>query len=133
MYEQGLGVPKNKAEAAKWYLKAAEQHNAYAQHSIGKMYLDGEGVPQNFEKAAKWIGKAAEQSHNGAFKDMGEMYWKGLGVSQDNVLAYMWWKLGVLHGDKNSERLLDIVAASMKSSHIDEAQRLAQEWMKKHE
>jgi TPR repeat protein len=133
MYEQGLGVPKNKSEAAKWYRKAAEQHNAYAQHSIGKMYLDGEGVPQNFEKAAKWISKAAEQSHNRAFRDMGEMYWKGLGVSQNNILAYMWWKLGVLHGDKESERLLDIVAAKMKSSHVDEAQKLAQEWMQKHE
>jgi len=133
MYEQGLGVPKNKSEAAKWYRKAAEQHNAYAQHSIGIMYRDGEGVSQNLEEAAKWISKAAEQSHNGAFRDMGEMYWKGLGVSQNNILAYMWWKLGVLHGDKESERLLDIVAAKMKSSHVDEAQKLAQEWMQKHE
>ncbi len=132
-FEKGDGVEQDWKQAAAWYRKAAEQHNAYAQHSIGKMYLDGEGVPQNFEKAAKWISKAAEQSHNGAFRDMGEMYWKGLGVSQNNILAYMWWKLGVLHGDKESERLLDIAAAKMKSSHVDEAQKLAQEWMQKHE
>jgi TPR repeat protein len=133
MYEQGLGVPKNKPEAAMWYIKAAEQHNANAQHSIGIMYRDGEGVPQNFEEAAKWISKAAEQSHNGALRDIGEMYWKGLGVSQNNILAYMWWRLGALHGDKESERLLDIAAVKMKSSHVDEAQKLAQEWMQKHE
>jgi len=133
MYEQGLGVPKNKAEAVKWYRKAAEQYNAYAQHSIGVRYRDGDGVPQNFEEAAKWISKAAEQSHHGAFIDMGEMYWKGLGVSQNNIQAYMWWRLGALHGDKESERLLDMAAAKMKPSRVAEAQKLAQEWMQKHE
>jgi len=133
MYEKGLGGPKNKSEAAKWYQKEAEQNKEKAQHRIEKMYLDGEGVPQNFEKAAKWISKAAEQSHNGAFRDMGEMYWKGLGVSQNKILAYMWWKLGALHGDKESERLLDIAAAKMKSSHVNEAKKLAQEGIQKHE
>jgi TPR repeat protein len=28
-YENGAGVPKNLAEAAKWYLKAAEQGESY--------------------------------------------------------------------------------------------------------
>jgi TPR repeat protein len=30
MYDIGLGVPKNYAEAAKWFRKAAEQGNANA-------------------------------------------------------------------------------------------------------
>jgi TPR repeat protein len=132
MYDQGLGVTKNKSEAAKWYLKAAEQYNAYAQHSIGVRYRDGEGVPQNLEEAAKWISKAAEQSHHGAFRDMGDLYWKGLGVSQNNILAYMWWRLGALHGDKESERLLDMAAAKMSSSSVTEAQKLSQKWMQEH-
>jgi hypothetical protein len=29
--------------------------------------------------------------------------------------------------------LLDIAAAKMKSSHVDEANKLAQEWAQKHE
>ena len=132
MYEQGLGVPKNKPEAIKWYQKAAEQNNAHAQHSIGVKYLDGDGIPQNFEEAAKWISRAAEQSHHSAFKDMGDIYWKGLGVPQNNIRAYMWWRLGVLHGDKESEKLLDIAAAKMNASRVAEAQKLAQEWMLKH-
>ena len=133
MYEQGLGVPKNKSEAAKWYRKAAKQYNAYAQHSIGRMYRDGEGVPQNLEEAAKWISKAAEQSHHKAFRDIGEMYWKGLGVSQNNIRAYMWWRIGALHGDKESEGLLVITTAKMNSGSTAEAEKLAQEWMQKHE
>jgi hypothetical protein len=133
MYEQGLGVPKNKSEAAKWYRKAAERYNAYAQHSFGRMYRDGDGVPQNLEEAARWIGKAAEKGHHGAFRDMGEMYWKGLGVSQNNIRAYMWWRLGALHGDKESERLFDIAAAKMNSIRVAKAQKLAWEWMQKHD
>ncbi len=133
MYEQGLGVPKNISEAAKWFRKAAEQSNAYAQHSIGKLYLDGEGVPKNLDEAAKWINRAAEQSHHNAFRDMGVLYWNGLGVSQNNIRAYMWWKIGALHGDKESNKLLDIATAKMKSSRISEARKLAQEWMQKHE
>ena len=133
MYEQGLGVPKNKSEAAKWFRRAAEQGFADAQHSIGLMYKDGKGVSRNLEEAAKWISKAAEQSHHSAFRDMGEMYWKGLGVSQNNIRACMWWKIGALHGDKESERLLDTVTEKMNSSHVAEVQKLAQEWMQKHQ
>ncbi len=132
MYEQGLGVPKNKPEAAKWYLAAAEQYNAYAQHSIGGMYRDGEGVLQDFEEAVKWFSKAAEQGHYKAFRDMGEMHLKGLGVPQNNIQACMWWRLGALYGDKESEKLFNIAAAKMKSSHVAEAQKLAQEWIQKH-
>jgi TPR repeat protein len=133
MYEQGLGVPKDESEAVKWYRKAAEGQNAKAQHSLGVMYRDGRGIPHDLGEAAKWISRAAEQSHHSAFRDMGEIYWKGLGVSQNNIRAYMWWRLGTLQGDKESERLLGIAAAKMNSSHVAEAEKLAQDWMQKHE
>jgi len=131
MYEQGLGIGRNKIKAAKWFRKAAEQQDASAQHALGRMYREGEGVPRNFEEAAKWISRAAEQGHHGAFRDMGEMYWKGLGVSQNNVQAYMWWKLGVLYGDKKSEELLRMAASKMNPGSVDEAEKLAQEWLQK--
>jgi TPR repeat protein len=131
MYEQGHGVPKNIPEAVKWYQKAAEHKDAYAQHSLGKMYKNGEGVPGNPEEAAKWISRAAEQGHHSAFRDMGDMYWDGSGVPQNNIRAYMWWKLSVLHGHLDSKKLLDTAAAKMLSSHVDEAEKLAQDWMQK--
>jgi TPR repeat protein len=133
MYEQGLGISKNMTEAARWFRKAAEQQDAMAQHALGRMYLKGEGVPLDFEKAAKWIRMSAEQGHHGAFSHMGEMYWQGLGVAQNNMQAYMWWRLAALHGDRESEKLLRIAAASMNSSSIAKADKMAREWMKKHE
>ena len=131
MYEQGRGIARNKHKAAKWYRKAAEQQDASAQHALGRMYREGEGVPRNYEEAAKWISRAAEQGHHGAFRDMGEMCWNGLGVSQNNVQAYMWWKLGVLYGDTKSRSLLRMAASIMNSGSIDEAEKLAQEWLQK--
>src|SRR5689334_2503681 len=47
MHEQGLGVPKNDAEAVNWFRKAAEQGFAGAQYLLGLMYHEGLGVPKN--------------------------------------------------------------------------------------
>jgi TPR repeat protein len=131
MYEQGLGVTKDQSEAIKWYRKAAEGQNPHAQHSLGRIYREGQGVPRDFTEAAKWILKSAEQGHHGAFNDIGKMYWKGLGVSQNNVLAYMWWKLGTMYGDKESERLCRMAAAKMTSGNVAKAANMALEWMPK--
>jgi len=34
-YDNGQGVPKNHAEATRWFRKAAEQGNATAQYNLG--------------------------------------------------------------------------------------------------
>ena len=51
MYYKGQGVPKNDAEAVKWFYKAAEQGNAGAQYDLGVMYDNGRGVPKSFGEA----------------------------------------------------------------------------------
>src|SRR4030042_2003739 len=61
MYRKGEGVPKNTADAAQWYRRAAEQGAGDAQSALGKMYRDGEGGPKNDAEAAKWVRKAAAQ------------------------------------------------------------------------
>ena len=38
MYDNGMGVPENDAEAVKWYRKAADQGYAEAQSNLGIMY-----------------------------------------------------------------------------------------------
>lgn len=59
MYWSGEGVPRDHAEAAKWYLRAAQQGYARAQNDIGFMYGFGEGVPPRDDvKAYKWISLA---------------------------------------------------------------------------
>ena len=54
MYLQGQGVPKNGAEAAKWFRLAADQGYASAQYNLGVLFGSGLGVPQNYGEATKW-------------------------------------------------------------------------------
>jgi hypothetical protein len=63
MYEEGLGLPQDPKEAAKWYRKAAEKGNAQAQYQMGTLCAQGKGVPKDRLEAAKWFGKAAQQGY----------------------------------------------------------------------
>ena len=38
----------------RWYRKAAEQGNAYAQSNLGVMFENGLGVAKNYVEAHKW-------------------------------------------------------------------------------
>ena len=60
-FENGEGVEQDKAEAAKWFRKAADQGYAGAQYNLGHCYANGYGVKQDRAEAAKWYQKAADQ------------------------------------------------------------------------
>ena len=61
MYQFGMGVPKDHAEAVRWNRKAAEQGHASAQFNFGQMFADGVGVPQDYVLAHMWFNLAASQ------------------------------------------------------------------------
>ncbi len=61
LYEDGLVVAKNDAEAVRWYRLAAQQGYAGAQTNLGVMYANGTGVEQNIEEAIRWLRRAAAQ------------------------------------------------------------------------
>ena len=60
------------------------------------------------------------------------MYHKGLGVPRDYVLSYMWFNLSATNGNKRGQKGRDLVEKLMTPSQIENAQRLAREWMRKH-
>jgi len=53
MYAEGRGMEKDKAEAAKWYAKAAEQGDAKKQRELGFMFAHGWGVEKDKDEALK--------------------------------------------------------------------------------
>ena len=112
IYAEGKGVPEDYAEAVKWYRKAAEQGDA---------------------GAVKWFRKAAEQGYAGAQYNLGTMYGNGEGVPKDSVLAYMWLNLAAAQGLKDAQKGRGLVAEEMTPDQIAEAQRMAREWMAKHQ
>ena len=69
MYESGKGIPRDNAEAVKWYRKAAERGLAAAQNRLGLMYAEGKGVPSDNLEAYAWFNIAAAQGDENAAKN----------------------------------------------------------------
>ena len=91
MYDLGLGLETNYAEAAKWYQKAATQGSVRGQIGLGYSYQYGEGVEKNAEEAVKWYRKAAEQGFADAQCNLGFMYDTGQGVEKNAEEAVKWY------------------------------------------
>lgn len=66
MFEKGQGVKADFAEAANWYLMAADKGNASAQYRLWRLYERGQGVEQNQEEALKMYRKSARQGYQDA-------------------------------------------------------------------
>lgn len=64
VYESGLEVPEDAAEAVKWYKRAFElQANTEVASRISWIYTYGrKGVPQDYREAAEWARRAADWS-----------------------------------------------------------------------
>ncbi len=73
MYNNGIGVTQDYAEAMKWYRKAADQGNAKAQSNLGLMYDNGQGVTQDYVQAHMWLNLAAAQGQKEAEKFRGSL------------------------------------------------------------
>ena len=69
MYYRGYGVPKDSAEAARWWRKAAEQGHANAQSKLGAMYADGVGVLKDEIEALAWFSVSAASGSDSAVKN----------------------------------------------------------------
>lgn len=78
-YDTGRGVTRDRVEAMKWYLRAAEAGYAEAQNSVGS----GLQAEKRYEEARKWYERAAAQGHALATSNLGYLYDLGLGVEQD--------------------------------------------------
>lgn len=105
-YELGAKVPKDAAQAAAWYRKAAEKGYAPAQHSLGVLYEFGRGVPADAATAAQWYRKAAEQGFAPAQFSLGLCYVHGTGVPQDYPQALEWYQKAAQQ--KNTDALLNL-------------------------
>ena len=94
-YSIGLwGLPEDKAEAFKWYMKVAavdENHKThlgrYVSYEIGQAYYFGWGVEKDYSKAVEWYQKAAQAGDPSALESLGDMYYKGEEIRRDVAKA----------------------------------------------
>jgi hypothetical protein len=112
-------------DAARWYLKAADQGFAVAQNALGVAYARGDGVKESKTEAVRWFRQAAEQGNVDAQYNLGLTYVNGDGVARDYVQAYLWWDLAAAQGSSDARHGQSSIIGQMTREQIAEAQRRA--------
>lgn len=136
MYDEGRGVPEDRAQAEEWWRKAekgyrprAKKGDANAQYHLGELYYYGAGVRQNYKQAADWLRKAADQNHSDAQYLLGEMYYNGDGLPEDEKQAAKWYRKAAEQGHVGAQYDLGMMYNRGRGVPKDIDQ--AEEWLGK--
>ena len=79
-YLNGFGVPKDEAQAAVWFKRAADREHAVAQYWFGELTAKGRGgLTADWNAALPYFKKAATGAVTDAFLEIGIMYHYGFG------------------------------------------------------
>jgi uncharacterized protein len=97
-YEQ-----KDYATAFKEFAPLAKQGNAYAQLSLGKMYMMGQGVLRDADQAIKWLTASAVQGNADAQFFVGSYY---LLPHRNVAEGVKWLRLSSEQGQQDAQLLL---------------------------
>ncbi len=120
----GVGVPRDLAEAAKWYQRSASQGIAAAQNNLGLMYAQGRGVPQDVTLAVKFWRDAAAKDHVVAKFNLALAYFRGEGVAEDRVEAQRWFRAAAELGLADAQYALAQIIRMGLTADADEAKAL---------
>jgi TPR repeat protein len=129
LYVRGEGVPKDEAEAVKWFRKAAYQGNDRGELFLGIMYYNGLGVPKDEAEAVKWYRKAAEQGNADAQYTLGFVYSQGQGVAKDETESLKWHLKAAEQGNADAQCNLGSMYSNGKGAAQNESE--AVKWYRK--
>ncbi len=125
----GEGAAQDYAQAAHWYLKAADQNHSLAQFNLGIMHASGQGVPRDEAKSMEWMQRAADLG------DAGAQYYIGMklhraslkgtaeAAPESRILAYKWLRLSAAQGYRSSEAAWAFVSLRMTREDVADALR----------
>lgn len=128
-YYYGIDTPQDLNTAVKYYAKAADLGNMYAQFCLGFCYCTGEGVSQNYDKAIELYKKSATQNYVEAEYSLGVCYTAGCGVGKDNTKAVEWFKKAALQGHPGAQ--YNLAASYKRGCGIEKNLKKAVEWFTK--
>ncbi|WP_455370328.1 tetratricopeptide repeat protein [Petrachloros mirabilis] len=128
-YDRGRGVPQNKAEAARWYQKAAERGDTFSQFYLGNIYWEGSEVTKSEKDAVRWWKMAAAQGFAPAQNSLGKVLETGTQfVRADKVEAYVWLALSAAQGDPEAELRRKSLAQQLRPSQLNVANKMVKSW-----
>jgi TPR repeat protein len=110
-YMGGTGVPKDEAEAALWFRRAADRGNPLAQFWFGQMLAKGRGgLATDWKAALPYFSGAAAGDVNDAFVELGHMYAEGLGeLDKDYEKAAVCYRHAVRRGSQIAQLNLRVL------------------------
>jgi TPR repeat protein len=116
-FHWGLGVERDKTEAARWYRLAAAQGHSGAQYGLGDILEYGGQNAQDMTEAVEWYGLAAKQGDADAQFKMGYMLHYGQGVQENDTEAERWYRLAALQGHSIAQKKLKgLTAKKLKAA-----------------
>jgi len=99
IYERGIGVPRDPAQALAWYGKAAEFGFVPARNVLGQAWVNGYGGAADGRKAIGYLQAAAEQGYVPAQYNLAKIYYNGdAGVARDLKQAGAWFNTAAKAG-----------------------------------
>ncbi|VVM04926.1 partial Secretory immunoglobulin A-binding protein EsiB, partial [Methylacidimicrobium cyclopophantes] len=90
LYDRGLGIRKDRLQAARWYEREAEQGVEQAQWRLGTLLLRYGGVPCNPGKGLCWLRRAAEAGPSELRYGIGGIYEYGWALWSRREQAPFW-------------------------------------------
>ena len=97
-----------------------------------KQQVSSEGILKCVENLTG-CHKDAEQGQANSQYSLGVMYEKGQGVIQDYIIAHMWLNIASSNASKQAPKKRKEIEVKMSANQISEAQKLAREWVAKHQ
>lgn len=107
MYEKGVELPQNSAEAARWYGEAAN-HSDSAALRFAEMLINSKAIAQDYPRALKLCHQAAEHRDGKGQYCLGYLYENGRGTEKNSKEAMKWYQLaasGLIPGTRRSAAL----------------------------
>jgi TPR repeat protein len=103
MYERGVGVPQDVAQAIQWYARGEQADSAAAMRAMGALYESGTGVAQDYAQARRRYEAASQRGDGEASRRLASMLERGLGGAADLARARQYYQRAVQQGHAEAQ------------------------------
>jgi TPR repeat protein len=120
LYREGERVPRDLAEAARWWEKATTLGSPKGMYSLAR--IAESGSPPDFARALELYRKAAQKADAQSIFRIGEMYAEGIVVARDPLVADAWFKVSAYLGLRKAQAAVRELEAKLTREQADQAQ-----------
>jgi uncharacterized protein len=102
LYASGKGVPRDYAEAVRWYQRSIRSGGYWGQYGLALLYEQGLGVPKDANKALGLYYEVASLDDE-ARRRLFALFEAGMPVPADDARAIEWYRAAAERGDVRAQ------------------------------